>query len=91
MNLQELISILKSNSVTWKTVNTQPCIHTFINCYSINLCLWNNENTISVHVDDIKKGLQNIVEQDIKTGESNFEFLKDLYKKAKYSSVNLAV
>ncbi len=91
MTLHDLIKIVDKNELNWNRVNDLPCVHTFYGNYYINLCLWssNGKPTISVDVDDIEKGINDLINLDLSEGQS-FEKLFNVYKSVIKSAANIA-
>lgn len=87
-----IIQLLLRNRFQWRRVNQQPCIHTFYKNYSINLCLWNKNGvaTISIDVDDIKNGRNDVVAMDIPLGHTSFNSLLIIYRNAMKKAINIA-
>lgn len=81
-----------AKDLEWRRVNKQPCIHTFYNNSYINLCLWNKFGipTISIDVDDLKRGRHNVVFIEIQKGNSKYESLLELYLKGLDTAINIA-
>ena len=92
MDNKKIISILLTSTFQWNRVNNQPCIHVFHNNLYINLCLWkpNGIKTISIDVDDISLGIDDVVSLNIQEGNPNFEKLKQIYTAAISSAINIA-
>lgn len=92
MDNNKIISTLLSNSFKWNRVNNQPCIHVFHGDYYVNLCMWNpgGVKTISIDVDDIGLGIDDIISLNIQEGDSNFEELMQVYSSAISNATNIA-
>lgn len=92
MTTENIISILLSSNYQWNRMNDQPCIHAFHDKYYINLCLWNPRGipTISIDVDDVQSGLDDIVSLNIQEGQNSFEELLNLYNSWKNNANNIA-
>ncbi len=91
MTLPELINILDRNHLNWNRVSDLPCVHTFYDKYYINLCLWNSNGkpTISVDVDDIVQGQNDLINIDLSNGQS-FDKLIKVYNTVIKSAANIA-
>ena len=87
-----IIRFLLRNRFQWRRVNQQPCVHTFYKNYYINLCLWNKNGvaTISIDVDDIKNGRNDVVAMDITLNHKSFNSLLNIYKYATNNAINIA-
>lgn len=92
MDNNKIISTLFTNTFQWNRVNDQPCIHVFYGNFYINLCMWkpNGINTISIDVDDIGLGIDDVISLNIQEGDPNFEQLQQIYSSAISSAVNIA-
>ena len=92
MTSGNIISILTNSKFQWNRMNSQPCIHTFHGKYYINLCLWNPHgiSTISIDVDDVELGLDDIISLNIQRGHDSFEELLELYYSWKTNADNIA-
>lgn len=92
MNEKRIISVLLENNFNWNRVNTQPCVHTFYGNFYINLCQWkpNGLNTISIDVDDVEEGKNDIISLDIKEGDDYFKSIMSIYNLAIKSAENIA-
>ena len=90
-NLESVLDLISDGSAKWLRVNEQPCMHTFIDDFYINICLYkfNNQNVISVDVDDISKGISDIVAVDIKEGEVFYGVLFLIYSNSQHSAENI--
>lgn len=93
MTEKKIIQILLNQSHDWRTVNDQPCIHTFYENYYVNLCLWNLDvlPTISIDVDNIDTGLQDIIDLDVTSADEYFDELKALYVRGRSNAKNIAI
>jgi len=82
--------IYRIKSSNWKRVNNQPCIHTFYGRYYINLCLWNKfgKKTISIDVDDVRNGRNDVVFLEIQEGDARFQKLLKIYLARKAVAAN---
>lgn len=92
MDNNQIISLLQTKAFQWNRVNFQPCIHVFHENFYINLCLWqpNGVKTISIDVDDIVLGIDNIISLNVQKGEPNFEKLFQIYASAISNATNIA-
>lgn len=92
MREKEILNVILKNHLQWNKVNKQPCIHTFYREYYINLCLWEPQGikTISIDVDDIEKGIDNLISLNIKEGDSEFKNLLHIYSSSKDNAINIA-
>lgn len=87
MSTQEFYNTLLKHSLTWRRVNNQPCIHTFLKEYYFLLCLWDRDGSevITIDVDNIETGESDILNIELTTDNKHFKYFKDYYlsKKAK--------
>jgi len=92
MTAETIIPNLLGSSFEWGRVNDLPCIHTFQDQFYINLCFWHPGGvpTLSIDVDDIEEGLQDIVALHLQPDNENFDALVMLYEKARDGARNIA-
>lgn len=93
VDIGKIITLIEKKRAKWLRVNEQPCMHTFINDLYINLCLWkdNDVNVISIDVDNIEKGISDIILQDVREGEPYFDNLYKIYSSYKHNAENIAL
>lgn len=92
-NLKNILDLINSKVVTWSRVNNQPCMHTFIDDFYINLCLYhqNNKRVISIDVDDVNKGISDLLAKDVTEDDEYFTDLYQLYSSSKDGAKNIAL
>jgi len=89
MDTKAAIDLVLKKGHTWRRVNQQPCVYTLIGRYYINLCSWNNNGvrTISIDIDDYKRGINNIANLDIAQSNINYDPLMRVYMHALHVAI----
>lgn len=92
-NVGEIVTLIDKRNAEWLRVNQQPCMHTFIGDFYVNLCLWkwNDKSVISIDVDDMKKCISDIIAEDIFEGHEYFDTLYSIFLSSKSSAKNIAL
>lgn len=92
-DITTILDLIRKKDTTWRTVNNQPCMHTFIDDFYINLCLYrvNNKKIIAIDVDDIVKGISDLLAKDISEDDNYFDDVYEIYSSSKGSARNIAL
>jgi len=92
-DIKSILTLINRKQAEWRTVNDQPCMHTFIGDFYINLCLYksNNKNVIAIDVDDVRKGISDLLALDVSEDDSFYNDLYTLYSSSKGNAKNIAL
>lgn len=92
-NADKILKLINKKEAKWMRVNKQPCMYTFIDDFYINLCMYkqNNKNVISLDVDDVKKGISDILAEDFTEGDTLFNEFYKIYSTSKDKAENIAL
>lgn len=76
--------MISKTNTEWYRVNDQPCIHTIVRGYNVNLCKWFNgrTNIISIDVDNLNTNRQDIINDRFEEGCVEYNSILPIYTKA---------